>query len=344
MGKYRFAIIGCGKVSRRHAQAIKELGDVAELVAVSDIDENKAKTLAQEYNVKYYVDYREMLKDPTIDIISICTPNVTHPKIGIEAANAGKHVLTEKPISINLKDADELIKTCKEKNRKLVVVKQVRLNPTIQKLKELIDKGRIGDILSANVTLRWNRDEDYYRKYPWHGKKDIDGGTLITVASHYIDILQWLLGPVNLVYGKIKPHKIPGVEVEGLGAAVIEFKSGALATIEYTTRVYRQNLECSMIIIGEKGTVKLGGNAFDKIEYWDVENEPNPKIKGNDIDSNHKTRTGGVNPNHTLFYKYFIDALEHKLNLTDGEDARKSIEIIQAIYRSAETGRPIEFL
>ena len=337
----KFGLIGCGKVSQRHINVINALEN-AQLVAVADINMKLAEQVAKENNIKAYNNYEDLIKNPEIDAVAICTPNSTHPKIGIAAARAGKHVLTEKPIATTLEEAEALIKTCKNNNKKLAVVKQVRLNPAVQELKKIIDEGRLGKILSANISVRWNRNEDYYKKSPWHGKKDTDGGTLITVAAHYIDILQWLLGSVKSVVAKTRPHILPGVEVEGLGSAIIEFKSGALATLEYTVCVYNKNLEGTLLILGEKGTVKLGGDAFDEIEIWDVEGCEKPDIgilkgKSDSVD--------GVSPYHKLVYENFLDALDNKVSiLTDGEEAKRSLEVIHAIYKSAETGKEVEFL
>ncbi|QQG38503.1 MAG: Gfo/Idh/MocA family oxidoreductase [Candidatus Woesearchaeota archaeon] len=338
---YKFGVIGCGKVAERHIEAIKNIPN-ASLVAVADIDIERAKKFANGYNVKAYYDYKELLKDPQIDVITICTPNSTHPKIGIDAAKAGKHVLTEKPIGTKLEEAEELIRVCKKYNKKLGVVKQVRLNPAVQLIKDAIEEDKLGRILSANVTIRWNRNENYYKTFPWHSKKDLDGGTLVTVASHYIDILQWLLGGVKSVVAKMRPHIINGVEVEGLGSAIIEFKSGTLATLEYTVCVYKRNLEGTLTLLGEKGTIKLGGQAFDEIELWDVEGYPKPDVE---ILKAKADSLGGMSPYHKIVYENFLDALDNKTSiLTDGEDGKKSLEVMHAIYKSAETGKEVEFL
>jgi len=338
---YNFGIIGCGKVSQRHINAIRSL-DNSELIAVSDSDINKLDKVAKENNIKAYTNYTELLNNPNIDAVSICTPNSTHTSIGIAAAKAGKHVLTEKPIGINLEEVEELIRTCKENNVKLSVVKQVRLNPAVQALKKLINEKKLGKILSANVTVRWNRNKDYYESSSWHKKKDIDGGTLINIAIHYLDIIQWLLGSVKSVVGKTKPHSIPDVEVEGLGSAIIEFKSGTLVTLEYTVCTYKRNLEGTLTVLGEKGTVKLGGKAFDEIEIWDVEGLEKPDIE---ILKGESGSVDGVSPYHKAVYENFLSAIDNKAPIfTDGEDAKRSLEIINAIYKSAETRKEVEFL
>ncbi len=343
--RIKFALIGCGRISKQHLSSIKTLEKEgkARLIAVCDIDENRAKKTGKEYCVPYYTDYKEMLnKEKDINIVSIATPNGTHYQIAKDCAQSNKHVLLEKPITLNLKDADDLIRTFKDRDLHLFAVLQVRYNNTLRLLKKLINEGRLGKIMSASVVVRWTRPQEYFTG--WRGTKEMDGGTVINQGIHYIDVLQWLLGPVESVYA-LKDTAAHNIEVEDEVMAVFRFKNRAIASYEFTVNTYPKNMECSITVLGTKGTIKIGGSAMNKIDYWKVENVPKPNIK--EIKPN--VYAGGMYqgscPNHIYIYKDVVRILTNGgTNYISGEEARKSLEIVKAIYRSADIKKPISFL
>src|SRR3989338_689768 len=335
MAVHNFGLIGCGTISDRHINAIKSIENI-NLVAVADARLERAKNLGEKYNIEYSDNYRKILDNPEIEAVSLCVPNYEHVNLALEAIEKGKNVLLEKPISVNLEDADKLIKKAGEKNIKLAVVKQLRYNQTVKILKKAIEKGKLGKILSANVTVRWNRNKDYYQKKDWVGKKEKSGGNLMNIGSHYIDILQFLLGKAEKVFGKTLPSSIEDVKIEDTAHGLVTFENSVLALIEFTTATYNKNWECSLTILGEQGTVKLGGNYLDKFDFWNVENYPQPEIKEVNLNPNE------VNLNFKELYENFVKLLENKdADIADGESAKKSLEIVLAIYKSAEEGREI---
>lgn len=335
---YRFAIIGCGRIAIQHAQSIVDL-DNAELVAVSDVKEDRAREFGKKFNVDYYADNEQVYKRDDVDIVAVCTPNSTHVEIGIKIANSGKHVLCEKPIAINLESGDELIESCKKNNVKLFVVKQVRLNPAIQALKKNFNK--LGKIYSASLVIRWTRPQEYFDNDEWRGTKAIDGGTLINQGIHYLDVLLWCLGNVESVVSK-KDTLAHNLEVEDTVVSVLKFKSGALATLEFSLNTYPENMECSLTVLGEKGTIKIGGTAMNEITHWNVKDISKPDI--NSISG--KVYADGLYqgscPNHKLVYENLINHLDGKEDIiADGNEARKSLELVMAIYRSSENNEEV---
>jgi predicted dehydrogenase len=330
-------LVGCGRISEKHLEAIKQL-NTCKLTAVCDINEERAKKAAEQTGCTYYTDYEEMLKDKNINLISVCTPSGLHPKHTIMAAKYKKHVLTEKPMALKTKDADEMIRVCKEQGVKLFVVKQNRYNPPIQKAYEALKKGRFGKLLLLNTTVRWARPQEYYDQDEWRGTKEMDGGVLMNQASHHVDLLQWFGGPVESVFAKAGTldHDI---EVDDTAIVVLKFKSGALGIIEATTCTFPKNLEGSLTILGTKGSVKVGGFAVNKIDTWDF------KDYENDDELIYKHST--VPPNvygfgHAEVYKNVAGSiLNNKDQFVDGEEGRKSLELINAIYKSAEEGREV---
>lgn len=335
----KFGLIGCGRISGKHIEAIKE-NPYAKLVAVSDKNEELAKNFSSENNCDFYTDYMEMLKREDIDIIDICTPNSSHPKISIDVANHKKHVLTEKPLALYLKDAEEMIKSCKENNVHLFVVKQNRYNPPIVKLREAIEQNRFGKLFLGNITVRWTRPQEYYDNNEWHGLKDIDGGMLFTQASHHVDMLQWMMGPVKSVKANVSTLN-HDIEIEDTAVAVLKFENGAMGVIEATTCTYPKNMEGSITILGEKGTVKVGGMAMNKIEKWEFADFQNEDDNIKEIATFPQNVYGF---GHKEVVKNVVDVLQQNGNAlpgVDGFEAIKSVKIIRAIYESSETGKEI---
>ncbi|HNX03363.1 MAG TPA: Gfo/Idh/MocA family oxidoreductase [Candidatus Cloacimonas sp.] len=338
MKTVKIGLIGCGRISKNHLDAVTQIPE-AEFVAASDIREEKMQVVAENYGIKnLYTNYREMLEKENLNLVSICTPSGLHPQMGIEVANHKINVLTEKPMATNIEAADDLIKACDQNNVKLFVVKQNRLNSTMQLLKRAIDKGRFGRIYLAESNVFWQRPQAYYDAEKWRGTWEFDGGAFMNQASHYVDALYWLLGNVDSVmaYTATMARRI---EAEDTGCAILHFRNGLIATINVTMLTYPKNFEGSITIIGEKGTVKIGGVAVNKIEKWEFEDYDDDDRIAQDANYQPPNVYGfGHNP----YYRNVIDVLLGKdVPSTDGRDGRKSVEIIQAIYRSAKTGKRV---
>ncbi len=339
----RFGLLGCGRIAKMHLSSIASI-EGSELAAICDIDKKK-RTVAKKLNVPFYTDYKKMLKRNDIDIISICTPNGMHFKMARDTILSGKHVLLEKPITLNLRDNDNLINLAKDHEKHFFAVKQVRFNPAIQALKQAIKENKFKKIHSAALVVRWQRPQKYFDESNWRGSKKLDGGTLVNQGIHYIDILQWILGPVKSVFGK-KATLAHNIEIEDFATAIITFKNRCYATVEFSVNTYPKNLECSITVLGEKGSVKLSGSAMNKIEFWHVEDCPKPDIENGlspNIYANGMYQ--GSCPNHIFVYQEILNVLKgDNITYTDGHDARKSLELVQAIYTSSELGKEIHFL
>ena len=330
----RIALIGCGRISRNHFEAISKIGRLA-LVGVCDTIESRAREAGEQHGVPWFTDYAALLAQVPCDVIVVATPSGLHPQHGILAAKAGRHVISEKPMGISLAAADALVQACDDNHVHLFVVKQNRLNPPIQLLKRAIDRGRFGRIFMANCTVRWTRPQDYYDQAPWRGTWEFDGGAFMNQASHYVDLIQWLVGPVESVIAKTATLA-RRIEAEDCGVAVLKFRSGALGTIEVTMLTFPRNLEGSITILGEKGTVKIGGTAVNKVEQW--------TFAEYDDDDKH-VELANTNPpsiyghGHEAYYRN-VDAVlrGEAVPDTDGRAGRKSLELILGIYESAKTG------
>src|SRR5436190_6471698 len=333
----RVAVLGCGRISSNHFDAIQKV-DGLRLTAVADADEERARAAGAAQGVPWYSSYAELLKHADCDVISICTPSGMHSAQGVAAARAGKHVITEKPMSITLEQADALVQACDDAGVRLFVVKQNRLNPSIQLLKRALDKGRFGKLFLANTTVRWNRPQEYYDAAPWRGTWEFDGGAFMNQASHYVDLIQWLLGPVESVVAKTATQARK-IEAEDSGVAVLKFRSGALGVIEVNVLTHPRNWEGSITLIGEKGTAKIGGTAVNKVEHW---------VFADSDDDDKVIDTVGTNPpsvygfGHEGYYRNVLAVLRGEAQPeTDGRAGRKSLELILGIYESAKTGRDV---
>lgn len=333
----RVALVGCGRISGNHFDAFRKI-DGLELVAVCDVVEERARAAGEAQGVPCFTSYEKMLRGVDCDAVVIATPSGLHPQQGVLAAKAGKHVITEKPMAISLGAADELVQACDGAGVRLFVVKQNRLNPGIQLLKRALDKGRFGRIYLANTTVRWTRPQEYYDQAPWRGTWEFDGGAFMNQASHYVDLIQWLVGPVESVIAKTATLA-RRIEAEDTGVAVLKFRSGALGTIEVTMLAYPKNLEGSITILGEKGSVKIAGTAVNKVETWQF----------SDYDDDDKLiEAATTNPpnvygfGHETYYRNVLKVLRGEaVPDTDGRAGRKSLELILGIYESAKTGREV---
>lgn len=324
-------LVGCGRISKNHFEAIQQIDD-AQIVACCDVIKNRAQEASEHYHIPFWTTrLEEMLEQKDIDMLSICTPSGLHPEHGIMAANAGKHVLSEKPMGVRLKDADDLIKCCDQNGVKLFVVMQNRLNPAIQLVRKAIDEGRFGNIYMIQANVFWARPQDYYDMAKWRGTWEFDGGAFCNQASHYIDLVQWFGGPVEAVTAytdTLARH----IETEDSGIAIFKFRRGGMASVNVTMLTYPRNLEGSITILGETGTVKIGGVAVNQILHWDF-------AKYHDDDrlvaetATHPESVYGFG--HPAYYRSVIDCLKNGNNpLLDGRGGRKSLELIEAIYKS----------
>ena len=334
---FRIALAGCGRISKNHFDAIEKV-DGLELVAVCDVDPTRAEQAARERGVACFTSYEKMLKDANADVITIATPSGLHTDQGIAAANAGKHVVMEKPMAISLTGADALVHACDKAGVQLFVVKQNRLNPPIQLLKHAIDKNRFGRVYMASCTVHWARPQEYYDQAPWRGTWEFDGGAFMNQASHYVDLIQWLMGPVESVMAKTATLA-RRIETEDTGVAVLKFRSGALGSIQVTMLAYPRNLEGSITILGEKGSVKIGGTAVNKVDFWQfAEYDDDDKL----IEAVETNPPNVYGLGHQGYYRNVLAVLRGEAKPdTDGRAGRKSLELILGIYESAKTGREV---
>lgn len=337
-GNFRIAFVGCGRISRNHFDAIAKI-DGLEIAAVCDEIGERASEAGAKLGVPSFSNYGKMLSETACDVVVIATPSGLHPAQGVTAARAGKHVVTEKPMAISLRGADELVAACDAAGVHLFVVKQNRLNRPVQLLKKAVDGGRFGRIYMANCTVRWARPQEYYDQAPWRGTWQYDGGAFMNQASHYVDLIQWMMGPVESVVAKTATLA-RRIETEDSGAAVIRFQSGALGVIEVTMLTYPRNLEGSFTVLGEKGTVKIGGTAVNRVEHW-LFDEPDADDKLIEQMNTDPPNVYGFG--HEGYYRNVLSVLRGEASAdTDGREGRKSLELILGIYESARTGREVK--
>lgn len=334
MDKIRFAIIGCGRIAQRHAEHIKNNGI---LVAVCDNIAEKALSLANQYDCQAYYSVEELLEsDLQIDVVSICSPNGLHAEHAIASLKNGFHVLCEKPMAINVFDCGEMIKAAEQVNRRLFAIKQNRFNPPVQAVKQAIDEGRLGKIYSVQLSCFWNRNEDYYAN-SWKGTKDLDGGTLYTQFSHFIDLLYWLIGDVketSTFLGNFAHNGI--IEFEDTGVVALQFYNGAIGTINYTVNSYGKNMEGSLTIFAEKGSVKIGGQYLNELEYQNIEDYKIENLPEGNKPNNYGSYQGSMS-NHDKIYQNVVDVLNNNASIsTNSFEGLKTVEIIDKIYSSVK--------
>ena len=322
-------LIGCGRISKNHFEAIAQQPD-AQCIACCDIIADRAREVAGKYNIPAWTtDYEKMLSNPDIEMISICTPSGLHPEHGIQAAKAGKHVLTEKPMACRLNEADELIAACDQAGVKLFVVLQNRLNPSIQLVRRAFEESRFGKIYMITSNVFWTRPQDYYDMAPWRGTWKYDGGAFMNQASHYVDMVQWFGGPIAEVKA-ITATLARNIEAEDTGSAIIRFRNGAIGSINVTMLTYPKNLEGSIIILGEKGTVRIAGTSMNKIEQWEFADKQGYDDKVEQYDTNPSSVYGF---GHRGYYRNVIDCLTQEAQpSSDGREGRKSLELLNLIY------------
>jgi UDP-N-acetyl-2-amino-2-deoxyglucuronate dehydrogenase len=330
----KFAIVGCGRIAQRHAEHISKRG---QLVAVCDVVEDKAQQLANSYGAKAYTSYADMLANETsIDVIAVCSPNGLHARHSIEGLKAGFHVLCEKPMGLSVKECGDMIQAAERANKRLFAIKQNRYNPPVAAVKEIIDTGKLGKVTSIQLSCFWNRNSDYYAN-SWKGTKDLDGGTLFTQFSHFIDLLYWLIGDVEEVAAYMGNFAHDGIiEFEDTGVVLLKFTNGAIGTVNYTVNSFDKNMEGSLTIFGEKGTVKIGGQYLNELEYQQIQDYRIENLPEGNKANNYGNYTGSMS-NHDKVYDNLIDVLTHNAPITTSSyEGMKTVEIIEKIYRAAK--------
>jgi UDP-N-acetyl-2-amino-2-deoxyglucuronate dehydrogenase len=337
MKKLNIAVVGVGHIGSQHAKHANNLGN---LVAVCDINKDKAEAVSEQYKCKPYFSIDELfVSEKVLDLVAVCTPNGLHAEHSIKALKAGCNVLCEKPMATTVHDCERMIHTAEETNRRLFIVKQNRFNPPVKALKKVIEDGKLGKIFNVQVNCFWNRNREYYIGSDWRGKLKMDGGTLFTQYSHFIDLLYWFVGDVEEVraFTENYLHK-DVVEFEDTGVVVLKFANGALGTINFTIDSFRKNMEGSITLFGEKGTVKVGGQYLNLLEYQSIDGY---EIKG--LEPGNPPNIYGVHKgsmsNHDKVYQNVIDVLVQGRSITtDMLDGLKTVQIIEKIYKAAVKG------
>lgn len=340
----KYALIGCGRIAVNHIKAV--VNNNLDMVAVCDIVPENINILFEKtgYNkdAKRYTDYKEMISDsPDLELIAIATESGVHAEIALYCIDHGINVIIEKPMAMSMKDAEEIIARSEEKGVKVSVCHQNRFNIAVQQMRNAVEAGRFGRISHGSINVRWNRNRNYYDQAPWRGKWASDGGCLFNQCIHGIDLLRWMMrSEVEEVYGVTKQQFHDYLECEDIGMAVVKFKNGAVGTIEGTVNVYPQNLEETLYMFGENGTVKLGGKSINNIDVWNFvdETEEDQKNKGLEEQTSNVYGNG-----HTSLYADVIDAIQNdRKPYVDAVAGRNAVEMILAIYQSAATGTPVK--
>jgi len=333
-------LVGCGRISKRHSELLgyNQIKG-AKLVAVCDSVFEKANNIGEKFNISAYSDMDEMMQKELVDLVVVLTPSGFHAKHVINLAKYGKDIMVEKPMALTLDDADAMIESCYKNNCQLFVIKQNRFNIPVVKLREAYEQGRFGKLVLGTVRVRWARHQSYYDQDYWRGTWAMDGGVITNQASHHVDMLEWIMGDVESVFAHTVTA-LSNIEAEDTAVVTLKFKNGALGIIEATTATRPKDLEGSISVLGEKGSVVVGGFAVNKMESWNFEEE----VDGDDT----VLEDFSVNPpnvygfGHQAYYEHVIDCISKSgKNLVDGLQGRKSIELISAIYESVETGREV---
>lgn len=341
----KYALIGCGRIATNHVKAV--LNNGLEFAAVCDVDPQQMENLLAKHelekdtSIARYTDYRKMVEEVRPELVGIATESGVHAQIALYCIDHGVNCIIEKPIAMSMKDADEIVRRSKEKGVKVSACHQNRFNIAVQETRKALEAGRFGKLSHGSVHVRWNRNKSYYDQAPWRGRWASDGGALMNQCIHGIDLLRWMFGDeVEEVYGQTRQQFHHYLEAEDVGMAVVKFKNGAIATIEGTTNVYPQNLEETLYIFGEKGTVKIGGKSTNNIDVWDFADEE----ARDDANKGLKEATSNVYGNgHTSLYADMIDAIEHdRKPYVDAAAGRNALELVLAIYKSQKEGVPVK--
>ena len=340
----KYALIGCGRIATNHVTAA--VNNNLEIVAVCDVVPEKMEAILEKHNladdksIKRYTDYKKMLEENDLELVSIATESGKHAAIALDAIDAGVNVIIEKPMAMNMADAEKIIKRAAEKHVKVSACHQNRFNVAIQEVRKAIEGNRFGKLSHASINVRWNRNKGYYDQAPWRGTWEEDGGCLMNQCIHGIDLLRWMMGDeVVEVYGATRQQFHDYLEAEDVGVAVVKFKNGAIGTIEGTTNVYPQNLEETLYLFGENGTVKVGGKSTNTIDVWDFKDETAEDQKNKGLEE----ETSNVYGNgHTSLFADVIEAIkEDRTPYVDGVAGRNALEMVLAIYKSQKEGAPV---
>ena len=340
-----YALIGCGRIATNHIKAV--LNNKLNLVAVCDVKEEAMEALLAKHelqndtSIKRYTDYKQMLEENDIELVSIATESGIHAEIALHCIDCGVNVIIEKPMAMSIADAEEIVRRSEEKGVKVSACHQNRFNVAIQELRRAVEAGRFGRISHGSIHVRWNRNEGYYTQAPWRGTWAQDGGCLMNQCIHGIDLLRWMMGDeVDEVYGVTKQQFHDYLECEDIGMAVVKFKNGAVGTIEGTTNVYPRNLEETLYLFGETGTVKIGGTSTNNIDVWNFADEGEDDQKNKGL----QEATSNVYGNgHTSLFADVVDAIRNdRKPYVDAVAGRNALEMILAIYQSAASGQPVK--
>lgn len=342
----KYALIGCGRISTNHIKAA--VNNHFEIIAVCDIVPEHMEAVLQKHgleqdaSIKRYTDYKKLIWENQLDLVSIATESGIHAQIALDCIAAGIHVIIEKPMAMSLADADKIIALAEEKKVKVSACHQNRFNIAVQEMRKALEAGRFGKLSHGSIHVRWNRNKDYYTQAPWRGTWAQDGGALMNQCIHGIDLLRWMLGDeIDEVYGVTRQQFHHYLEAEDVGMAVIKFKNGAIATVEGTTNVYPQNLEETLYLFGENGTVKLGGKSTNNIDVWNFADETEADGKNKGLEE----ATSNVYGNgHTSLFADMMDAIEKdRKPYVDAKAGRNALELVLAIYKSQKEGVPVRF-
>lgn len=341
----KYALIGCGRIATNHITA--GINNHLKLVAVCDIEPLQMEKLLAKHGLEEdntigrYTDYQTMIEEKKPDLVAIATESGSHAKIALYCIHRGIHCIIEKPIAMSMKDADQIISSAREKNVKVSACHQNRFNVAVQKMRKALEKGRFGKLSHGAIHVRWNRGKEYYNQAPWRGTWVSDGGTLMNQCIHGIDLLRWMMGDeAEVVYGQTRQQFHGYLEGEDVGMAVVTFKNGAVATIEGTTNVYPQNLEETLYLFGENGTVKIGGKSTTNIDVWEFADEAEEDNENRGLIE----LTSNVYGNgHTSLYADMIDAIQKdRKPYIDAVAGRNALELVLAIYKSQKEGTPVK--
>lgn len=342
----RYALIGCGRISTNHIHAALE--NHMEIAAVCDVVPEHMEQLLEKYNlagdsrIKHYTDYKKLIAENDIDLISIATESGLHAQIALDCIEEGIHVIIEKPIAMSLEDADKIIELSEKRGVKVSACHQNRFNDAVQEMRKALEAGRFGKLSHGSIHVRWNRNKEYYEQAPWRGTWKHDGGALMNQCIHGIDLLRWMMGDeIEEVYGVTRQQFHSYLEAEDIGMAIVKFRNGAIATIEGTTNVYPKNLEETLYLFGEKGTVKLGGKSTNNIDVWEFADEK----ETDSINKGLREITANVYGNgHARLFADVIAAIrEDRQPYVDAYAGRRALELVLAIYKSQKTGKAVKF-
>lgn len=331
----RFALVGCGRIAANHIEALRQHAGRAELVAVCDNRPEALAAAVARTGAAGFASLDALLAGSQADIVVLATPSGLHPRQAMRAASAGRHVLTEKPMATKWDEGMQMVRHCREAGVKLFVVKQNRLNPTLQRLRAALQQGRFGAIHLVTVNVFWTRPQSYYDDAPWRGRWDLDGGAFLNQASHYVDMVDWLVGPVDSVHA-YTATLARDIEAEDTGVMSLRLRRGGLASINVTMLTHGKNFEGSITVLGERGTVRIGGVAVNQVQHWEFA-EPQPG--DDDIASSSYATPSVYGHGHPLYYDNVIRTLRGEASAeVDGYEGLRSLEVVIAAYRSARDG------